>query len=51
LVVPAVERDRLCFDALGAGDVLLERYAARARDGTRHCRHDDVNRIEEFRLR
>lgn len=31
------------------GDVLLQRYAARSRDGTRHRRHDDVNRIEEFR--
>jgi predicted kinase len=32
------------------GDVLLERYAARAKNGTRHRRHDDVNRIEEFRV-
>jgi predicted kinase len=31
------------------GEVLLERYAARATSGTRHRRHDDVNRIEEFR--
>ncbi len=31
------------------GDVLLERYATRARSRTRHRRHDDVNRIEEFR--
>ena len=31
------------------GDVLLDRYAARARNGTRHRRHDDLNRIEEFR--
>jgi predicted kinase len=31
------------------GDVLLDRYAGRARNGTRHARHDDLNRIEEFR--
>lgn len=31
------------------GSVLLERYAARARSGRRHARHDDLNRIEEFR--
>jgi hypothetical protein len=31
------------------GAVLLERYAARARKGQRHARHDDLNRIEEFR--
>ena len=31
------------------GDVLLRRYAERVRNGARHARHDDVNRIEEFR--
>jgi predicted kinase len=31
------------------GDVLLERYASRAVSGQRHPRHDDANRIEEFR--
>jgi hypothetical protein len=31
------------------GEVLLERYAARARNAQRHARHDDLNRIEEFR--
>jgi predicted kinase len=31
------------------GDVLLERFAERARNGTRHARHDDRNRIDEFR--
>lgn len=31
------------------GNVLLERFAERARNGTRHARHDDLDRIEEFR--
>lgn len=31
------------------GNVLLDRYAERVRNGTRHTRHDDLNRIEEFR--
>ena len=30
-------------------DVLGDRFAARARSGGRHPRHDDVNRIDEFR--
>ena len=31
------------------GDVLLDRYAARAVGGGRHARHDDVHRVPEFR--
>jgi predicted kinase len=31
------------------GDVLLNRYATRAVSGQRHPRHNDANRIEEFR--
>ena len=31
------------------GDVLLNRYAARAVSGERHARHDDARRGEEFR--